>query len=122
MKIYELALEVVASVYRLAEEVQPRDKDIASQMRRACASMVLNCAEGMYSQGGRKVSRYFDSMGSSRETMACLQVCVAAGCCLERRSMRISGVSTRSSRGSIACVTSGPRRRTLRRAVARQPA
>jgi hypothetical protein len=31
----------------------------------------------MYSQGGRKVARYFDSMGSARETVACLQVCVA---------------------------------------------
>jgi hypothetical protein len=33
--------------------------------------------EGMYSQGERKVSRYFDSMGSARETVACLHVCVA---------------------------------------------
>jgi hypothetical protein len=33
--------------------------------------------EGMYSQGGRKVSRYFDSMGSARETMASLHICVA---------------------------------------------
>jgi hypothetical protein len=32
----------------------------------------------MYSQGGRKVARYFDSMGSARETVACLHVCVAA--------------------------------------------
>jgi len=78
MRIYQLALEVVASVYRLAAEVQPRDKDLASQMRRACASMVLNMGEGMYSQGGRKVSRYFDSMGSARETTACLHICVAA--------------------------------------------
>jgi len=78
MRIYQLALEMVASVYRLADAVQPRDKDLAGQMRRASASVVLNMAEGMYSQGGRKVSRYFDSMGSARETVACLHVCVAA--------------------------------------------
>jgi four helix bundle protein len=78
MKIYEWALQIVASIYRLAAKVQPRDKDLATQMRRACASMVLNMAEGMYSQGGRKVARYFDSMGSARETVACLHVCVAA--------------------------------------------
>jgi four helix bundle protein len=77
MKIYELALEMVASVYRLAELVQRRDRDLASQMRRAAASVVLNMAEGMYSQGGRKGARYFDSMGSGRETVACLHVCVA---------------------------------------------
>jgi len=77
MKIYQLALEMVASVYRLAEVVQRRDKDVANQMRRAAVSVVLNMAEGMYSQGGRKVARYFDSMGSARETTACLEVCVA---------------------------------------------
>jgi four helix bundle protein len=77
MKIYTLALEMVASVYRLADEVKRRDRDLASQMRRAAASVVLNLAEGMYSQGGRKVSRYFDSMGSARETVACLDICVA---------------------------------------------
>ena len=77
MKIYWLALEMVASVYRLADEVKRRDRDLASQMRRASASVVLNMAEGMYSQGGRKVSRYFDSMGSARETVGCLHICVA---------------------------------------------
>jgi four helix bundle protein len=45
MRIYELALEVVASVYRLAAEVQVRDKDLANQMRRAVVSVVLNMAE-----------------------------------------------------------------------------
>jgi len=77
MKIYSLALEMVASVYRLAGEVQRRDRDLARQMRRASASVVQNLAEGMYSQGGRKVSRYFDSMGSARETVASLHNCVA---------------------------------------------
>jgi len=72
-----LALEMVASVYRLADEVQRRDKEVANQMRRAAVSVVLNMAEGMYSQGGRKGARYFDSMGSARETTACLEVCVA---------------------------------------------
>jgi four helix bundle protein len=77
MWIYELALEMVGSVYRLGAEVQKRDPDLARQMRRASASVVLNVAEGMYSQGGRKVSRYFDAMGSARETVACLHICVA---------------------------------------------
>jgi four helix bundle protein len=79
MKIYALALEMVASVYRLADEVGRRDRDLARQMRRASSSVVLNLAEGMYSQGGRKVARYFDSMGSARETVACLHVCVVTG-------------------------------------------
>jgi four helix bundle protein len=44
---------------------------------RLAVSVVLNMAEGMYNQGGRKVARYFDSMGSAGETTACLHVCVA---------------------------------------------
>jgi four helix bundle protein len=45
MWIYELALEMVGSVYRLAAEVQRRDKDLARQMRRACMSVPLNFQE-----------------------------------------------------------------------------
>ena len=77
MRIYTLALEMVASVYRLADDVQESDRDLARQMRRASSTVVLNLAEGMYSQGGRKVARYFDSMASARETMACLDLCIA---------------------------------------------
>jgi four helix bundle protein len=85
MRIYQLALEMVGSVYRLAAEVQGRDPDLARQMRRASSSVVLNIGEGMYSQGGRKVSRYFDAMGSARETMACLHVCVATRSLVQER-------------------------------------
>jgi hypothetical protein len=33
MQVYKLALEMVASVYRLADEVKRRDSDLARQMR-----------------------------------------------------------------------------------------
>src|SRR5215510_10128568 len=69
MKIYELALLVVRIVVR--------DKDLARQMKRACASVALNMQEGMYSRGGNRLARFHDAMGSARETMACLDVCVA---------------------------------------------
>ena len=78
MKIYEIWMIVVASVYRLAKKIQQHDKDLAQQMRRAVASAALNMSEGMYSRGGNKVARYHDSMGSARETMSCLHVCEAA--------------------------------------------
>ena len=78
MRIYELALLVIAIVMRLARRIQVRDRDLARQMRRACASVALNMQEGMYSRGGNRVARFHDAMGSARETMACLDVCVAA--------------------------------------------
>jgi four helix bundle protein len=78
MWIYEMCLEMVASVCRLADVVQRRDKDLAQQMRRACMSVPLNFQEGLYSRGGSQVARFHDAMGSAKETMACLDVCVAA--------------------------------------------
>ncbi|HMI93478.1 MAG TPA: four helix bundle protein [Polyangiales bacterium] len=78
MWIYEMCLEMIASVCRLADLVQRRDKDLARQMRKACTSVPLNFQEGQYSRGGNQIARWQDAMGSAKETMACLQVCVAA--------------------------------------------
>ena len=78
MRIYTLSLETVAIVVALARLVQQFDKDLAQQMRRACTSVPLNMQEGLYSRGGSRVARLHDAMGSAKETMACLHVCVAA--------------------------------------------
>jgi four helix bundle protein len=78
MRIYDVSLTVVEEVCRLAGRVQQYDKDLARQMRRACASVPLNMQEGLYSRGGSRIARFHDAMGSARETMACLHVCVAA--------------------------------------------
>ena len=83
MKIYEIALMIVRSVFRLARRVQEKDKDLARQMTRACSSVPLNLQEGMYSRAGNRIARFHDAMGSARETMACLHVCVAAGYLLQ---------------------------------------
>ena len=78
MIIYQKSLEVVRSVVRMSRIVQEQDGDLARQMRRACVSVPLNLQEGLYSQGGNRVARFHNAMGSARETMACLDVCVAA--------------------------------------------
>ena len=78
MRIYQVSLDVVASVCELTNRVQQHDKDLAQQMRRACTSVPLNMQEGLYSRGGSRVARFHDAMGSAKETMACLHVCVAA--------------------------------------------
>jgi four helix bundle protein len=79
MKIYEIALIIVRSVFRLARRVAEKDRDLARQMTRACSSVPLNMQEGIGSRGGNRIARFHDAMGSARETMACLHVCVAAG-------------------------------------------
>ena len=85
LRIYELALLLVKSVCRLAKIVEQHDKDLARQMRRAVVSVPLNMQEGLYSRAGNRVARFHDSMGSAKETMACLQVCVAADYLAQRQ-------------------------------------
>jgi four helix bundle protein len=85
MRIYQLALELVASVFALAREVARKDKNLADQMKRACTSVPLNMQEGWYSRGGNRIARLTDAMASARETMACLHVSVAATYLTQKR-------------------------------------
>ena len=79
MKIYELLIAIVKWVGGLSRKVQQHDPDLARQMRRACTSVPLNAVEGWHSQGGNRVARFHNAMGSARETLACLDVAVACG-------------------------------------------
>ena len=78
MRIYRIALELVASVLKLSRKVQQQDSDLARQIKRAVASVPLNMQEGLYSRGGNRAARFHDAMGSAKETMAALDVSVAA--------------------------------------------
>ena len=78
MRIYRIALELVASVVKLTRIIQQHDPDLARQMKRAVASVPLNMQEGLYSKGGNRIARFHDAMGSAKEIMACLDVSVAA--------------------------------------------
>jgi four helix bundle protein len=78
MIIYQKSLDVVRSVVRMSRIVAEQDADLARQMKRASMSVPLNIAEGQYSQGGNRVARFYNAMGSARETKACLDACVAA--------------------------------------------
>jgi four helix bundle protein len=59
--------------------IESKDRDLARQMRRALASMVLNTGEGMGSSAGTRRERYRNALGSARETRAGLDVAVALG-------------------------------------------
>jgi hypothetical protein len=41
--------------------------------------MALSVAEGMFSRGGNRRSRYHSALGSAQETLACLEVAEAFG-------------------------------------------
>ena len=78
LRIYDTALEMVGEVICLARRVERSDSDLARQMRRACTSVPLNIAEGVHSKGGNQKVRYYSAMASARETIAAIEVSVAA--------------------------------------------
>ena len=79
MRIYEVALDMVASVCRLSRKVQEHDADLARQMRKSGTSVPLNMAEGLYSRGGNRTAWLQTAMDSARETRTNLHVSTRAG-------------------------------------------
>ncbi len=61
------------------ERVGQHDADLARQMRRALASVPLNCAEAPSSRGRNRAARYHTAAGSMREVGAALDVALALG-------------------------------------------
>mgnify|MGYP001572276860 CR=1 FL=1 len=53
------------------------DPPLARQLRNALSSVALNTSEGAGSQGRNVRARYFNALGSQRESRACLDVAVA---------------------------------------------
>jgi four helix bundle protein len=79
LRIYSTVIEVLCGLRPVISEIEKRDRDLARQLRRACASVALNMQEGGGSHGGTRLERYRNALGSARETGACLDVARALG-------------------------------------------
>ena len=79
LNIYPIVIEFIGSLRPLLSQIERRDRDLGRQLRRASASVALNLAEGMYSQGANRNSRYHSALGSMREAHSCLEVARAFG-------------------------------------------
>ncbi len=79
LDIYKVALELARVVGVQGRRIAIHDKDLARQMRRAMASVVLNIAEGSGCDKGTRRQRYRDALGSARETQAALELGEAMG-------------------------------------------
>src|SRR5262245_29438680 len=73
------ALQTIELARPLVVTIERRDRDLASQVRRALSSVVLNLAEGFGSTGGNARLRFATARGSLCEALAGLRVAVAWG-------------------------------------------
>ena len=74
-----MSLRIEAVIVRALQKIAPvvvvpqrRNRNLADQLDRASASILLNTAEGAYSQKGNQKARYFSALGSASETRSCL--------------------------------------------------
>jgi len=76
---YEVALELVHALGPILPRIARQDRDLARQLRRAVASVVLNLAEGAHSDPGNRRSRFATAAGSAKETQSALMIAQAWG-------------------------------------------
>ena len=63
----------------MVRAVAEHDADLGRQLRRSASSIVLNIAEGHGSRDGNSRQRFRTALGSTRETLAALEVAHAWG-------------------------------------------
>jgi four helix bundle protein len=77
LPIYERTRRVFVGLGPLAARIAAHDRDLAVQLRRAGASILLNLAEGAGNSRGTRRMRYESALGSARETLAALHIAQA---------------------------------------------
>ena len=77
LRIYEDGLVMLEKLTIEIANIERHDADLARQLRRASASVVLNIAEGSYARGRNRKALYSVALGSAKEVRACLDVAIA---------------------------------------------
>ena len=79
LRIYSVVVELMVELRPVLAELRRRDRGLWWQCKEALQSVLLNLSEGSAGVGGNRGSRYASSLGSMRETWACLDAAVAFG-------------------------------------------
>jgi four helix bundle protein len=74
LRIHDVMLDAISTLRPIVRAIERHDRDLASQLKRAASSVVLNLSEGSGSFGGMRTQRYRTALGSARETLSCLLV------------------------------------------------
>jgi len=94
--IVEHAILVATLARPLLDSIQRKDKDLASQVRRAVSSIALNAAEAHGNGGGNTRVRFESALGSLYEAKAGIQLAIAWG--------YISAVAAAEAMESLNCL------------------
>ena len=78
-QVEELSVELVQALRPLIPRIRRHERSLADQLVRAASSIVLNIAEGQYSDAGNRKARFHSAAGSANETRAALRVAIAWG-------------------------------------------
>jgi four helix bundle protein len=78
-ELFGEVLQLVEAVRAIVVGVDRRDRDLASQLRRAVNSVGLNIAEGFGTAAGNSRLRFQTARGSLYETQVALRLAVAWG-------------------------------------------
>jgi four helix bundle protein len=79
LRIYPVSLELIRSAAPLPSLLRARSVSLGDQFERALTSVPLNIAEGDYSRGKNRQTRYHSALASAREALACLEAAAAFG-------------------------------------------
>jgi four helix bundle protein len=73
LRLYPIVLQWLSELRPLITRIARHDGDLAKQLRRSSASVVLNLGEGMYSRGGHRINAYGVALREMGESDAALQ-------------------------------------------------
>ena len=104
--VLDQVLSVVTLARPLVAAIQRKDRDLASQVRRALSSVGLNVAEGFGSASGNSRLRFETARGSLYEAHAGIRIAIAWGyvtedqtalalCAIDELGGRVYGLSRR---------------------------
>ena len=78
-EVLEISIELVGHLRGIVRSLEQRDRDLASQIRRAASSIALNLGESRGRQGKDRVHYFRIARGSAEEVHAALRVAMAWG-------------------------------------------